>query len=251
MSLTNPPAPAPQDFVVTELRGIIEVCGDSPTAIVSVERMRLWLSKLRAPVADNWQQYALPGETTAEQVCERMNAEVTRRTVAVMRASAPVAAQEFKAAFPNGALSAAKYHELWERASKGGNTTYTLLENMSWYIARFGELVAEEVAASAPVAGEAVAEVQIDPHSPPDDEGAIIVPLVDFEAVDAGTKLYAAPQASEAVRDAALEEAATFLERNRTKWVSARAAYEIRALKSQSAALPAQPGAQKGGSDEA
>ncbi len=49
--------------------------------------------------------------------------------------------------------------------------------------------------ASAPVAGEAVAEVQIDPHSPPDDERAIIVPLVDFEAVDAGTKLYAAPQA--------------------------------------------------------
>lgn len=39
------------DFVGTELRGIIDVCGDSPTAIVSVERMRLWLSKLRAPVA--------------------------------------------------------------------------------------------------------------------------------------------------------------------------------------------------------
>ena len=52
----------------------------------------------------------------------------------------------------------------------------------------------------APVAGEAVAEVQIDPHSPPDDERAIIVPLEDFEAVDAETKLYAAPQASEAVR---------------------------------------------------
>lgn len=45
------------------------------------------LSKLRAPVADNWQQYALPGETTAEQVCERLNAEVTRRTVAAMGAS--------------------------------------------------------------------------------------------------------------------------------------------------------------------
>lgn len=44
-----------------------------------------------APAADNWQQYALPGETTAEQVCERMNAEVTRRTVAAMRANAPVA----------------------------------------------------------------------------------------------------------------------------------------------------------------
>lgn len=46
-----------------------------------------------APVADNWRQYALPGETTAEQVCERMNAEVTRRTVAAMRASAPVAGE--------------------------------------------------------------------------------------------------------------------------------------------------------------
>ena len=50
------PAPAPQDFVATELRGIINVCGDSPTAIVSVERMRLWLSKLRAPVAGEAQQ---------------------------------------------------------------------------------------------------------------------------------------------------------------------------------------------------
>lgn len=46
-----------------------------------------------APMADNWQQYALPGEATAEQVCERMNAEVTRRTVAAMRAGAPVAVE--------------------------------------------------------------------------------------------------------------------------------------------------------------
>ncbi|MCG7328018.1 hypothetical protein [Achromobacter sp. ACRQX] len=49
---THTPAPAQQDFVATEISGIINVCGDSPTAIVSVERMRLWLSKLRAPVAD-------------------------------------------------------------------------------------------------------------------------------------------------------------------------------------------------------
>ncbi|KDD40631.1 hypothetical protein L529_4950, partial [Bordetella bronchiseptica MBORD901] len=40
------------DFVTTELCGIIDVCEGSPTAIVSVERMRLWLPKLRAPVAD-------------------------------------------------------------------------------------------------------------------------------------------------------------------------------------------------------
>ncbi|KDD21312.1 Uncharacterised protein [Bordetella bronchiseptica] len=43
---------ADPNFVMTELRGIICVAGDSPTVIVSVERMRLWLSKLRAPVAD-------------------------------------------------------------------------------------------------------------------------------------------------------------------------------------------------------
>lgn len=44
--------------------------------------------------------------------------------------------------------------------------------------------------------------------------------------------LYAAPQASaEDVRNAAPEEAATFLENNRTAWQSVRAAYEIRALK--------------------
>lgn len=54
-----------------------------------------------APVADNWQQYALPGETTAEQVCERMNAEVTRRTVAAMRASAPAAGEAQPVAWAN------------------------------------------------------------------------------------------------------------------------------------------------------
>lgn len=43
---------ADPNFVMTELRGIICVAGDSPTVIVSVERMRLWLSNLRAPVAD-------------------------------------------------------------------------------------------------------------------------------------------------------------------------------------------------------
>ncbi|WP_235203828.1 hypothetical protein, partial [Bordetella bronchiseptica] len=58
LSKLRSPAPAPQDFVATELRGIIEVCGDSPTAIVSVERMRVWLSKLRAPVADERAAFA-------------------------------------------------------------------------------------------------------------------------------------------------------------------------------------------------
>lgn len=45
------------------------------------------LPKLRAPGADNWQQYALSGETTAEQVCKRMDEEITRRTVDAMRRS--------------------------------------------------------------------------------------------------------------------------------------------------------------------
>lgn len=55
---------ADPDFVTTELCGIIGVCEGSPTAIVSVERMRLWLSKLRAPVADERaaQEYGSPAD---------------------------------------------------------------------------------------------------------------------------------------------------------------------------------------------
>ena len=53
MSHNNAAQAADPDFVMTELRGIIGVAGDSPTVIVSVERMRLWLSQLRAPVADD------------------------------------------------------------------------------------------------------------------------------------------------------------------------------------------------------
>lgn len=59
--MTNPNSAAQAadpDFVTAELRGIIDVCEGSPTAVVSVERMRLWLSKLRAPVADERQAVA-------------------------------------------------------------------------------------------------------------------------------------------------------------------------------------------------
>ncbi|MDF8362244.1 hypothetical protein, partial [Achromobacter anxifer] len=76
--------------------------------------------------------------------------------------------------------------------------------------------------------------------------------------------LYAAPQASDTVRDQALEDAAQaaytalFPTNDRSDWTefAESAAYSakwaaqcIRALKSQSSALSAQPGAQKGGSD--
>ncbi|WP_116791423.1 hypothetical protein [Achromobacter dolens] len=94
---THTPAPAQQDFVATELRGIIDVCGDSPTAIVSVERMRLWLSKLRAPVADERDRNAtisqivglcnrIPGATTWN-AAQFMYDEMHRRAAL---ASAPI-----------------------------------------------------------------------------------------------------------------------------------------------------------------
>lgn len=110
--------------------------------------------------------------------------------------------------------------------------------------------------ASAPVAGEAVAWMKDDGSDAWTDQkkrdavkyaGAPGVKIAEFYNVPLFR--HAAPQASEAVRDAALEEAASFLERNRSTWVSVRAAYEIRNLKSQRAALSAQPGAQKEQSD--
>ncbi|QBS70787.1 hypothetical protein [Bordetella bronchiseptica] len=62
---------ADPNFVMTELRGIICVAGDSPTVIVSVERMRLWLSKLRAPVAEPWPVEEQPdGTVTAVEPAE-------------------------------------------------------------------------------------------------------------------------------------------------------------------------------------
>lgn len=68
-------------------------------------------------------------------------------------ASAPVADEQFKAAFPNGVLTAARFHELWESAGHNPNPDRTLLENLAWQVGKFAGLVAKE--ASAPVAGEA------------------------------------------------------------------------------------------------
>jgi hypothetical protein len=61
--------------------------------------------------------------------------------------------EQFKAAFPNGVLTSARFHEIWERAGKTRNGNYTLLENLTWQVGQFGDLVAQ--AASAPVAGDA------------------------------------------------------------------------------------------------
>ncbi|MDX3877651.1 hypothetical protein [Achromobacter denitrificans] len=110
-------------------------------------------------------------------------------------ASAPVAEEQFKAAFPNGVLPVEKYHELWERAGEQRNPNYTLLENLTWQVGMFGDLVAKE--ASAPVAGVAqkpVAKVV---------DGGPFGPTLRFlgngkPLPKVGTMLYAAPQASEA-----------------------------------------------------
>ena len=120
--------------------------------------------------------------------------------------------------------------------------------------------------ASAPVAGEADVIWKYTHFT-----GRIELSLTPFSGPAfvkenwVATPYYAAPQASEAVRDAALEEAAQtaykalFPTNDRSDWTefAESAAYHaeyaaqcIRALKPQSAALSAQPGAQRtGGSD--
>jgi hypothetical protein len=126
--------------------------------------------------------------------------------------------------------------------------------------------------ASAPVAGEArmppgyrVKVVEGHGYRITSPSGSAWVAHSDTPAGDLIAALLAAPQASEAVRDAALEEAAQtaykalFPTNDRSDWTefAESAAYHaeyaaqcIRALKPQSAALSAQPGAQRtGGSD--
>lgn len=117
--MTNPNSAAQAadpDFVTTELRGIINVCEGSPTAVVSVERMRLWLSKLRAPVPDeraavdpcgyvavkvsavDWLKDKFPALTIKAGLCERVGGRlytITRlmRDHDAALASAPVAGE--------------------------------------------------------------------------------------------------------------------------------------------------------------
>ncbi|WP_419343001.1 hypothetical protein ACM1PE_08740 [Achromobacter sp. PD1] len=139
----------------------------------------------------------------------------------------------------------AGHQDLAEAWQKGFDDEPPVLRAGRIYFDAYREGQAAHAAlASASVAGEAVAEVQIDPHSPPDDERAIIVPLVDFEAVDAGTKLYAAAQASEAVRDA-LRSAAQQI----TDLYEGDEWPELAQVLHVLDALSSQPGAQKGGND--
>lgn len=171
-----------------------------------------------APVDDagNWQQYRLRGSNeTAEQIIERERTAYADLLQSVMdkrreRASAPVAGEQFKAAFPNGALTAARFHELWESAGHNPNPDRTLLENLAWQVGKFAGLVAKE--ASAPVAGEAVGwsgwACQY-PNKLPRLYGAKEIAQLNCDAANGDRVLFlsehAAPQASaEDVRNAAL-----------------------------------------------
>lgn len=121
---------------------------------------------------------------------------VARALLSKLRA--PVADEQFKAAFPNGVLTAARFHELWESAGHNPNPDRTLLENLAWQVGKFAGLVAKE--ASAPVAGEA---------QPSDAEvlkvyAETVAEYADGRGFEAGTvafarsllRRYAAPQAS-------------------------------------------------------
>ncbi|MFY2599416.1 hypothetical protein ACOTC4_32965, partial [Achromobacter xylosoxidans] len=84
-------------------------------------------------------------ERDAADEIERLRAELSQ-------VRAPVADEQFKAAFPNGVLTAARFHELWESAGHNPNPDRTLLENLAWQVGKFAGLVAKE--ASPPVADE-------------------------------------------------------------------------------------------------
>ncbi|CAB3643352.1 hypothetical protein LMG26685_02154 [Achromobacter mucicolens] len=232
-----------------------------------IDRLRALLSKLRAPVAD---------ERAAERIAtlQRMRADYnpSNGPASELKAAALDAAIAALASAPVADTSAIirDVCEL-DPADEGPDTVSVTVADLQHIIERH----------SAPVAGEAhirelLARWELQRHAANEwaDMACNGVQWIRNirdgistaeEALEnlasnmthcretqarAGTEPPAAPQASEAVRDAALEEAATFLERNRSTWVSTRAAFEIRALKTQRAALSAQPGAQmNGGSD--
>lgn len=89
---------------------------------------------------------AVSGKVTPDQYVLSGAIEV------IARLRAPVADEQFKAAFPNGVLTAARFHELWESAGHNPNPDRTLLENLAWQVGKFAGLVAKE--ASTPVADE-------------------------------------------------------------------------------------------------
>lgn len=182
------------------------------------------LSKLRSSVAKPWPTEEQPDGTVTP-------------VDPVDMANAPVADEQFKAAFPNGVLTAARFHELWESAGHNPNPDRTLLENLAWQVGKFAGLVAKEASApvagktreavdyvrggalnfdahpdGAPVAGEAVYTLRV--------RGAIQAwtpTAAAFSIPDGEHQLFlspAAPQASEAVRThvlAALESAQRFI----------------------------------------
>lgn len=245
-----------QQSVVADLQRLLANCGAAQTCEVSVRLVGQWLSKLTAPVgpasapvADRerlrelvdvvWNEAtestAVPDTPWADRLIDKVFPSLA--------ASAPVAGEQFKAAFPNGVLPNEKYHELWERAGKNRNPNYTLLENLTWQVGMFGDLVAKE--ASAPVAGEAR-------QLPTINVGGNERPQQWFTAKEVRQLLDAAPQASEAVRDAAPIIGHITVKGKGRSSVDLDAShadlpegeYVIRA------ALSAQPGAQRtGGSD--
>ncbi|MDH0520828.1 hypothetical protein [Achromobacter xylosoxidans] len=112
-----------------------------------------------ASVADAWQQYALLGETTAEQVCKRLDEEVTRRTVDAMRRSDDAQESRDEIERLRAALASApvadrqRLRELvdvvWNEATES-----TAVPDTPW-ADRLIDKVFPSLAASAPVAGEA------------------------------------------------------------------------------------------------
>lgn len=100
--------------------------------------------------------------------------------------------EQFKAAFPNGVLTSERFHEIWERAGKTRNGNYTLLENLTWQVGQFGDLVAQ--AASAPVAGEAQAAIGYLNRNKGRTDWSMTRAAYDLP--DGTHMLYAAPQAS-------------------------------------------------------
>lgn len=165
----------------------------------SVARVASLLTEFSAPVADNWQQYALPGETTAEQVCERMSAEVTRRTVAAMRTSTET-------------------RQTRDELNRLGMVAHTAMNQDARDMRNIMEDLAERLLvlaggaalASAPVTGEAIAGYMVGTDYFRPDVLAAARIYAENRNLAVRTLRYAdaAPQASEAARNAALEEAA-------------------------------------------
>ncbi len=248
---TNTPAPAqPEADRDILMRAIVKAGQDAGIIRAVLEAVSVpeclhileCLSKLRAPVADNWQQYALPGETTAEQVCERMNAEVTRRTVAAMRASAPVAGEA------NTALN--EWFEKTDFIQKRIAAGELPVKYLGWHRA---DVMRDLIDAAArnqllPSGCILVQEADTIPHTHPEYGPGI------FFTEDARIEFDAAPQASEADP---LQGAADWLMRAFEPPLSASdLARQLvigynRATRLRDAALSAQPGAQKNGGSDA